>query len=287
MKKLARICLCLVLLLPILTVSVFADTGPKPSVVIDFDGFGDEEIYATLLSERESSGPYSWVGIPDSYKEGKVEYPEIWDKFVDYQDGDGFYFLQYLVKCSDDVTLNWNYYPPERFKVLVYLPESDTFLVSEDVLDQYAFDSYFTVTKKSDDSALLVDQGSGRGWEVLAFLLRLALTLAVEMGIALLFGYRNRKQLLIIAAVNVVTQIGLNVGLMYGGYSAVFFGYILKYVVYELFIIIVEYIIYKAALRRCEQSEEKKRYPFMYALCANTASFLLGYVIAKWLPVFF
>ena len=42
---------------------------------------------------------------------------------------------------------------------------------------------------------------------------RIVLTIALELGIALLFGYREKKVLALLAVINVVTQITLNVAL--------------------------------------------------------------------------
>lgn len=63
-------------------------------------GVEDEEYYATLLSESKSTGPASvYDGSYAFYQEGDEEY-EIWKRFVEYQDSDGFYFLQeFWVEC--------------------------------------------------------------------------------------------------------------------------------------------------------------------------------------------
>ncbi len=36
-----------------------ADIGPKPSVVIDFNGLDEKTYYATLLSSEKSTDPFS------------------------------------------------------------------------------------------------------------------------------------------------------------------------------------------------------------------------------------
>ena len=72
-----------------------ADMGPKPSVRIEFTGIEGETYYGTLLSKHKSTGPASaWNGSPEyaHYKPGDEGY-EIWHKFVEYQDTDGYYFL--------------------------------------------------------------------------------------------------------------------------------------------------------------------------------------------------
>ena len=46
---------------------------------------------------------------------------------------------------------------------------------------------------------------------MLALGARIVLTILIEMLVALLFGFRQKKQLLILAVVNIITQIILNV----------------------------------------------------------------------------
>ena len=145
MKKLFLKVIPIVIILSIVfSFTVFADTGPKPSVVIELVGLDGMECYATLLSEVDSYGPNR------AWREGEEMYayhdddPEIWRKFVDYKDTDGYYFLQQFWNCTEANGFKWGYYPPDPFKLLLYFPETDTFAVTP-VYEQYAFDSYYTV----------------------------------------------------------------------------------------------------------------------------------------------
>lgn len=46
--------------------------------------------------------------------------------------------------------------------------------------------------------------------ELLALIARIGITICIEVGIAILFGYAENKQLIFLSIVNVVTQIILN-----------------------------------------------------------------------------
>ena len=82
-----------------------ADMGPKPSVHITFENMGDEVCYGTLLSRTESTGPASaWDGNPEHIYPGQDM--EIWQAFVDYEDVDGYYFLQRSWLCSESKQLD-------------------------------------------------------------------------------------------------------------------------------------------------------------------------------------
>ncbi len=136
------------------SLSVSADTGPKPSFTV-FTNI-NEICYITLLSKAEGSGPwntydkeyidadYDYIGISEE------EYKKQVDKFFEYQDLDGYHNLgNYEVFDTKRRDFIWSYYPPEEFKVLLYFPEKDKFYVSEK-LEQFAFDSYFELNIVDD-----------------------------------------------------------------------------------------------------------------------------------------
>lgn len=138
MKRLLPFLLLFTLLIPM---TAGADMGPKPSVSVEFRGLEGQTYYATLLSQTDSTGPWSHS---DEYYDYYGD-PDVWEAFNGYEDPDGFYFIGCYEDCSDDQTFSWTYYPPQVFKALVYFPESDTFAVTEDTYERYAFDSYFKV----------------------------------------------------------------------------------------------------------------------------------------------
>jgi hypothetical protein len=140
MKKVLTFLLCILAFLAVSPVAAHADTGPKPSVVIEFEGLPSGDCYVTLLSKSESTGPYSvYDGDPDhaQYQEGDADYP-VWEKFASYEDEDGYYFLQYFARLGDSSTFEWGYYPPEDFKILLYFPDDDRFVVSGEAYERYA-----------------------------------------------------------------------------------------------------------------------------------------------------
>lgn len=100
MKKFSLILLFVAIIL-IIPIYAYGDVGPKPSVVVNFEGFEGEMYYVTLLSEKPTTGPYSAVGLFEGsrrYSEEDVDY-EIWQKFVSFQDRDGYYFCNTLMNA--------------------------------------------------------------------------------------------------------------------------------------------------------------------------------------------
>ena len=67
---LRRISMVLILMAA-LGIYAFADFGPKPSVVVEFENAGDQEYYVTLVAKEDKLGsPYSRVTAEDQYGTG-------------------------------------------------------------------------------------------------------------------------------------------------------------------------------------------------------------------------
>lgn len=294
MKRRKIICLLIstFFILSLLTISVSADTGPKPSVRVSFENIGDGIYYATLLSKTDSTGPFSvwdgnedeaWHSGNDRYDESTPE--EIWRAFVEYKDKDGYYFLQGTAwEVGKDKELAWTYYPPKSFKVLVYNPENETFLVS-DVCEKYAFDSYFTA--KIDGESISVRRSYKWGLEVASLLARILITIAIEIGIALAFAFRNKKELLVLVIANTITQIILNVILNIINFNSGQMAFVVGYILLEIAVFVIEAVLYTLLMRRlAEKPKPIWRYP-LYALVANLSSFAIGLLIARIIPGIF
>lgn len=295
MKK--RLLVCALLVLMLLSVTARADMGPKPSVRVSFEGLGDEPCYGTLLSERASTGPASaWDGT-ESMIDSQAQYFEtdldfqVWKAFVQYEDPDGYYFLQESWRVDETGLLSWTYYPPTPFKILLYFPDSGVFL-SSGVQERYAFDSSFTVDVTGPGlevtgSRLTAERSYDYSWETVSLLARIVLTIALELAVALLFGYRRRKQILTIAVVNVITQTALNVLLNLVNYSKGPMTFVFCYFVFELLVFVIEAAVYAWLLPRLSGDAGRKGHPVLYALAANAVSFAAGYAVAKLIPGIF
>ncbi|MBR2045507.1 MAG: hypothetical protein IJ958_05160 [Agathobacter sp.] len=290
MKKIYIPFLCVFMLFGflLLPTTVYADIGPKPSVVVTFTGLEDENYYVTLISQDDSTGPYSY-GNP--YYDWMGE-EWVFNKFSEYKMPNGYYFLSYMEDCSDDDTFEWGYYPPQEFRILIYFTDYDAFLEVDGDYERYAFDSYFTVdvtppTASSTDSSGTVEKSYDFTGETISFIVRIICTIAVEILIALLFLYRDKKSLVTITIINVITQIVLNVLLNIFNYQSGPWAFIFHYVWMEIVIFAMEAFLYSKLLPRTNPQTERTYHPCWYAFVANIVSFILGMQIAKWIPGIF
>lgn len=207
------------------TQTAYADMGPKPSVIITFENADGAVYYGTLLSDRESLGPTSAYSPdhthlpiefdPESEYYDKEEH-EIWKAFVGYSDPDGYYYQQRHWKCSETGKISWTYYPPSKFKILLYFPQTQTF-ASSGVYERYAFHSYFTVDLSDNDftvtqaESVKASKSYDYTREIISLLVRIVATILIELGVAWLFRLRTKKKILSVTVVNVATQTILNV----------------------------------------------------------------------------
>ena len=264
------ICLILALLIcfPLFTATAFADTGPKPSVTVKFIDLPDTTCIATLLGNKESTGPwYTNYEYLQRYSDEEIS-EEVFRKFKEYK-AEGWYFLGFLTNVTDSKVLRWGYYPPETFRVLIYMPEKDAWIIS-DAYSRYAFDSYFTVTVGEDTLSVSVDSDS-IGW-IDAFLIRVVITIVVELVIALFFGLKSKRQIIVIAVTNLITQLALNFVLS-TKLALSSMGTVLVYILAEIIIFIIEALVYVKLLK--DDAHTAKHFVW-YSFIANLVTFVIG-----------
>ena len=101
-------------------------------------------------------------------------------------------------------------------------------------------------------------------------LIRLAITIVVELLIGLLFGFRTKKQIGLIVKTNIFTQLIVNVVFTfmetYGGLLTA----LVFYIPLEIVIFIIEGIIYHGRL------DEKRLKTWIYSLLANGITAYIG-----------
>ena len=284
-KKIWAFLICIIMAVSMLPLFASADIGPKPSVSVTIEGAAGEKYFATLLSERKSTGPASaYDGSYAKYTADDEEY-DIWEKFVAYEDCDGYYFLQEFWDCTGKDTFRWGYYPPDPFKILLYFPEQDVF-VSTGIYERYAFDTYYKVGLE-DFEVVSVEKTYDYSLEVVNLAVRIVITILVELLLALLFGLRSKRQLALLTGINVSTQIILNVSLNIINYNKGYFAFVFYYILLELLVLTIEAVVYGAVLRREKYGTVSKTRAIAYAFVANAVSFGAGLWIAQQVPGIF
>lgn len=264
----------------LLAAVVSADMGPKPSVTVSFINMGPEECYCTLLSKESGTGPYS---VSDSKSDN-----EIYRAFEDYNDSDGFYFLEYAQLVGSTNPFRWGYYPPDTFKVLLYYPKTNTFAVSG-IIEKEGFNSQYGIDMSGVEEGnrfLEVKNLNTPAKTFISFLIRVIITLYIELAIAFAFKFAEKKQILLIIIVNLTTQILLNLLLNQAFSTGGGFMLMLAYIPLEIAVFVVEAVVYCLALGRLGSCRIKISDGILYSFLANFCSFIVGIILAVMFPWF-
>ena len=287
------------LLLAAMVLPAGADMGPKPGVEVTLLGLEGRACWATLLSDIDGAGPHSAVkpgepmDIPDGMGEQEIRAMEVFRAYAEGSSG-GWWFIPPNVWDASDGAFSWGYYPPYTFRIALWFPQEEALAVSEPC-ERYAFDSYYTLDLTGADlepggavTGLAAVRSYDYTWQILSLVLRILATIAVEMGVALLFRLRSRRQLAIILAVNIVTQVGLNVGLNWVAYADGPVSFTLSFAFGELAVTLLEMMAYSMKLPKLgELDGEHVGRTSLYALAANLASLAVGWWLANIIPGIF
>jgi hypothetical protein len=274
-------------------IPVFADTGPKPTLDITVVNPDGSSYFLDLLG-REAE--YGYFGATDENK----EYDDMHDQPIYKYDKDGWKSIlmrTWLLNgklTGDPVETDKNGKAlsmkhsfgyvgvPKVFKIIVQ--KSDGTLQVSDIIQNRYFNTHVKYDMKNN-KVLSVSGDilkSGVKFDSRFFkdyLIRLVFTLIIEILIAIPFFYRKfRKRILVIAAVNILTQTLLTIEMQFN-YPILHTmpfntGYFAVLMIGEILVFFAEYSAY---LKIFGMSE--KRRIAAYTLVANLASFIAGFVV--------
>lgn len=274
MKKrsiLAAVIFFLILLQPM---TAYADMGPKPCIYVTFENLGsDRTVYASFFALEGGPSPVSF-GDRETVPE------EIMQEFLDYAETEDARFVEDIWIINEaDPTMDCGYMPPERYKLVVYIPEEDRMLES-DFCTRDSFEVKYTVDLAQTGGKLILEQ-EAYDWsgEVLPVLLRVVLTVVTELAIAFLFRIRGKRSVGVIVLTNVATQLFLNIGLLLAAHKSGALAAIILYFLMEVFIFLAEAVVYAIALRKVNDPPVGVFKATAYAFAANLVTFAAGILL--------
>ena len=276
-----RFCLLFLTLCMLFALPVWADVGDKPSICITFENMPDVPFYGTLIVGTLPKGA---IYAADSNEiEWYANVPiTVYDAFCGYDEADSFSYwhspYENIFLCSESGRLVLNYPSPDRFKLLLYFPETETYAVS-DVLEKYAYDASYVLdfggAVPSDGVLLDVRTDDHLPSGIGGRFVRMVLTVLLELGIAWLFRYRTKPLVYRIITVNVVTQILLNLALVCIGFRLGGLAVLLAYFLLEIPVLLIEMIADAILLPDRRGGTWWKA--VLYAIAANLVSFIVGF----------
>lgn len=258
---------------------VKADMFPKATARIEIIGV-DKPYKFEILVKRGI--------IVDEYLESRVdnyyddEFP--FEFFKSYVDEDG-YVSRTLYSGGAPATLRKEgehrylvgyYSAPDEFKIIL-LFEDDVVITSK-VVKRRMFESKMTFDLTGVD---LSSSKSGVGVVIedipyvpiiSKFIIRVVLTILVELGILALFSYRSKRSFMLVGISNLVTQSLLTLFMFIAHYTWMsYFGALIILIIGEFFVFLAEMIFYGLKLK-----EHKKGRAVLYGFVANLATLLLS-----------
>lgn len=264
--KIKKIVLLLTLILFIFvstSITVNADMGPKPAIYIDIVGI--EGDYVAAFASKKVSGPNfdyeSWL----KYEDHRVEYHPI----MEYKDDEGYKWMTKYYECNGDSEIKFTYYAPSEFKLVIY-KDNELYKVTE-ATEMYAFRSYFKIDFFKEE--IKIKNTYPYYKEVIEFILRLAITLAIEIGLYFLFRLHTKRNFKIVMIVNIATQLLLNIIINLGTFYQGELYALIILILCEMAIFILEPIIYIILMRK-----KNKLLIALYGIIANVLSFAIGLI---------
>ena len=163
--------------------------------------------------------------------------------------------------------------------MLVYFPETDSFLLSEESYTRTAFHTELTITVENGKLLFNARQplyGIMKNIKIDGTVfMRLILTVLAEIVIGLYFMKYSRRSLTVVVLANILTQIFLNliVWMRYYVLNNSVSTYFPLLIVAEILIFVFEGFIYSRKIPR-----EELQKPYLYALTANAVTFWMSLV---------
>ena len=283
MKKSLRFCVLLALAAALLTVSAFADTGPKPQLTVKVTNPPEELYYLDLLAEGdwEHAGDADYSGLDWSYSEEEIAaldsdlldalraaVPDGWHACTAQGTNGAPMWGDLIGSDAGGVRLHsFRYHGvPDTYRIILVTKSGESWVSG--VLHRATLQSSATV----DWAARTANAPSPAMAYALQFLCTLLPTLLIEGLLLFAFGYRSKRSWLVFLLVNLVTQGGFAVYLAVtvlnhgvSGWSLIF------YIPIEVIITLVELLLYRRLL-----TEKNNARAAVYAIAANLCSAVLG-----------
>ena len=267
-RRLLRMAACLLLCLAALPLSASADSGPKPAVSITVVNAPEGAYYLDLLITNP--GDYPNVN-PEDYDPALIQGLKSWEDEGWYPalvEGTNVPLFGDLVPSAEGAHRFSYFGLPGTFRIAVSGPDGAQ--ATEEAFTRTVFYTRLTYDWQTNS---ITRATSPAGFYAVQFLSTLLPTLVVEGLLLFAFGFRARRDWLVFLLTNLATQAGLHLWIGSGAMAAGSHPlYYLLLMVAEVPILLVELLVYVFLLK-----EHGKGRRALYALCANAASYMVGF----------
>lgn len=283
MKKKVLITIIILLTIMVPSTNVKADMFSKPTAIVDVVGVEKEysfEVLTKIDTVKLLSIEELEAKLEQNYYE-PINYPK--NLFNGYQDSDNYASRTlYTNKPATIQKLDSNKFKigyfnaPKELKVAIIV-EGNILLVSK-IIERKLFDSELVfdltgvdLTISNNNVGIVKENIPYRSisWK---FVVRVIITIIVELLILLMFNYKNKKSYIVVGLTNFVTQSILTIFMIISFYVwGKEFGLITAIIIGEAFVFLAEIIVYRFIL-----TEKTTSRATIYAVVANTVTVLIS-----------
>lgn len=281
MKKFWSVLIGVIVVFIIFPMKVKADMFPKPTAIVEVVGVDVPYKFEVLVKK------VSWHIDLDF--EARIDYYYYDDEFPleffkDFVDDDGYASRTLYggdapthLHQLDTNTFKIGYFSaPKNFKIAILI--DDEIIITSKAINRKMHQAKFTfdltgvdLTKSQFDVGKIKEEVP-IGKIILNFILRVFLTIAIELGILWLFKYRDKYSFILVTIINLISQSILTLFTLYSHYVwLIVVGPIIVIVLGEFFVFTFEAIIYLLKLK-----EKTKLKAIIYALVSNLVTCLLS-----------
>ena len=283
MRKKVLLMVVIIICIALFPINANADTGPKPSITIHCSNMPETTCYLDLLVKNRGENKYDNIRNINDYNQQLIK------KLENYST-DGWYSAMIYgwllfgeLDCDvvdGECTQYFSYFGvPDRFKIIVV---TDNKTVVSNEINRVAFQSTIHFNYEMAEAKEVYEKAEAKEvyilWSyILQFLMTCIATLVIEGLILLMFRFNIKTNLKPFLLINIATQIALNLIVAFqmirGGTTLAIF----SYVVFELFIIMIEPALFVIFLKQHSITRRA-----LFAISANLISFIIGSAILNW-----
>ncbi len=272
----------------VLAVIVSNDSELDKPIYVTFTGIEDETCYAApfcydfdakyidFYDQKERNNELV-NGFAYNYVQ-ECDDPAVFNAFCNYTDFSKLTFMYAIYNIKDGDQICMPYDTPDIFKVVLYYPISDKFVITR-VASKFADKSYFKANYDLDNDIFQMQRQFFFFKDFLMYFLQVALSTIAIFFVAKMFDYRKKEELKVIMTNSVISLLVLNLLTLV---IKVFIGVnllIYSYAALVLLAFIFQYGIYSKRLAFNGEEIDKER-PIIFAFAANCIAFGICVIIA-------
>jgi hypothetical protein len=286
-KRITSFLIITLILFSFLALDIKADMGPKSTIDIEIIGVDQPYYFDVLIYENREIEPLDLADLEEEIENNyyQDDYPS--NILNGYQDEDGFVSrtlyngIPASLSKPDDTKEIYHvgyFSAPETFKIVIIL-EDDTMITSK-IVDRKLFQSTMTYDLSDVDLSFnqhdvgVVVESIPYTYVSVSLLIRVIITVGVELLILFAYRYRSKESYLIVGLTNLVTQTLLTIFMAIGFYVwGAFFGLFGVLILGEILVFITEIIVYGFILKEHGRSKAMG-----YAFIANVITLILTFL---------